>query len=75
MEGTQCHKISVRAWIKNTGVSGLTWGGFSQATGLYCVDIIPLMQNMHIFSRSVSVDNFSGGSEAIVRNISLTYGC
>lgn len=75
MEGTQCHKISVWAWIKNTGVSGLTWDSFSQAIGLCCVDIIPLMQNMHIFSWSVSVDNYSGGSEAIVRNTSLTYGC
>lgn len=41
---------SVRvAWIKNTGVTGLTRGSFSQAAGLYCVGIIPPMQNMPIF--------------------------
>lgn len=43
-----------------------------QAVGLHCVDIIPLMQNMPIFSWSVSADNYSGGSKAIVRNMSLT---
>lgn len=67
MEGTQHHKISVWAWIKNNGVSGLTRGGFGQAVGLYCVDIIPLVQNMPNFSWSVSADNYSGGSKAIVK--------
>lgn len=73
MEGTRYHKNSVWASIKNTGVSGLTGVGFSQAVGLFCVDIIPLMLNMPIFSRSVSVDNYSGGSEAIVSQRHIAY--
>lgn len=73
MEGTRYHKISVWAWVKNFGVSGLTGVGFSQAVGLFCVDIIPLMQNMPMFPRSVSEDNYSGGSEAIVSQRHVAY--
>lgn len=38
------------ARIKNTGVTGLSRGGFSQAAGLHCVDFIPPpMQNKPMF--------------------------
>jgi hypothetical protein len=62
------------AWIKNTGVSGLTRGGFGQVVGLYRVDIIPLMQNGPIFSSwsrwtiTLAVGKQSWG------NLSLSYG-
>lgn len=76
MEGTRYHKISVWAWIKNTGVSGLTGVGFSQAIGLFCVDIIPLMRkHAQLFpGRSRWTATVAVAKQSSVRDISLTYG-
>lgn len=42
--------------------------GLSQLVVLYRVEIIPLMHNGPISFQSVSVDNYTGGKEAILRN-------